>query len=164
MRPTRIAVLVGIAAGIAVLTFAVADAWDRNGVLPGVPTSAVITLLVLAVAVLATAIGLRVRLRNQRERRPGARPVDPLVAARAVVLAKASSVVGSVFVGLYLGYGAYLLLGYEVSARRRLAITCGLCVLAGLLLAASALFLERVCRLPPPGDEDDLEETRATNG
>jgi len=158
VRSTRVSVLLGIAAVTALLAFAGASIWDQYGVLPRAPVSAPFTLLALAAAVLATALALRNRLRQIRERRPGAKPLDPLVAARAVVLAKASSVVGSLFVGLYGGYGALLLKDLEIGPRRQTLIMCGLCVLAGLLLIAAALFLERVCRVPPPPkDEDDVE-------
>jgi hypothetical protein len=158
VKPTRVSVLLGIVVVTAALAFAGAVVWDEYGVVPRVPISAPITLLALATAVLATALALRNRLRQIRERRPGAKALDPLVAARAVVLAKASSVVGSLFVGLYGGYAAFLLNDLEVEPRRQTLIMCGLCVLTGLLLIAAALFLERVCRIPPPPkDETDVE-------
>jgi ABC-type enterochelin transport system permease subunit len=152
--------LLGIAALAAVLSVAVVRVWAAYSELPRVPVSAPITLIGLAVAVLATALALRSRLRAVRERRPDAKPVDPLVAARAVVLAKASALVGAVFVGIYLGYGAYLLRGLDFQQERGRLIMCGLCVLAGALLVAAALFLERVCRVPPPTQEPDDTEDR----
>jgi hypothetical protein len=158
VRPTRLSVLLLITGVTAVVAFAGIRVWDEYSELPGVPVSAPITLSALATAVLATALALRNRLRQWRERRPGARHLDPLVVARAAVLAKASSVVGSLFVGLYGGYGAYLLRDLELEPRRQRLVMCGLCVLAGLVLVVVALFLERVCRVPPPPkDEGDIE-------
>jgi uncharacterized SAM-binding protein YcdF (DUF218 family) len=120
--------------------------------LPRVPLSAPLVLLLLAAILLATALSMRSRLAAARDRRPDARPVNPLAAARAAVLAKASSPVGALVVGLYAGYGAYLLQEVEIAARRQLALLSGFAVLSGLALVAAALLLERVCRLPPPDE------------
>jgi Protein of unknown function (DUF3180) len=164
VKPTRLPVLLAIAATAAVLAFGVTRVWDHYGTLPGVPLSAPLTLLALAVAVLATALALRNRFRQVRERRPGARPLDPLVAARAAVLAKASSVVGAVFGGLYGGYAVHLLADLDVEPRRQRLLFCGLCVLAAALLVTAALFLERVCRVPPPSaDLEDVEDRPLIN-
>jgi hypothetical protein len=161
VKPTRFSALVGTAVICAVLSFAGVRLWDSYGALPEVPSSAPLTLFALAVVVAAAAVSLRGRLRAQRERRPGAKAVDPLVAARAVVLAKASSLVGSLFVGVYAGYALYLAGDLEVGPRRSRALVCLACVLAGLLLVAAALFLERVCRIPPSELEEDNPDEEA---
>ena len=151
MRPTRLPLLGGLAFLAAVVGWSGARLLESYGVpLPRVPASAPLVLVLLGAILLAFALSLRSRLAAQRERRPDARPVDPLAAARAAMLAQATSLVGALVVGIYVGYGAFLLGELEVGPRRSLAIAAGLTALAAAALVASALYLERVCRLPPP--------------
>ncbi len=158
MRSTRLEVLLGIAGATAVLGFGAMRLWDHLSSLPEVPSSAPLALLLLAVIVFAVALSLRAKLRQQRQRRSGAMLVDPLLAVRAVLLAKASSFAGSVVTGGYAGYGIYLLADLEVDGRRERAILCGLAAFAGGLLVVAALFLEHVCRVPPPSDELESDQ------
>ncbi|MFI8943298.1 DUF3180 domain-containing protein [Streptomyces syringium] len=154
MKQLRVSVLVGLFAVAGILSWAGARLWDSVGTLPSVPVAAPIVLAVIAVVLAATAFSLRSRLRAQRERRPGAKGVDPLLAARAVVFGQASALVASLVAGMYGGVGVFLLIdGLEVPARRDQAIYAGASVLAGACVVAAAFFLERVCKLP----EDDEE-------
>jgi MFS family permease len=152
----RIGTLVGLFASAAVLAWAGAGLWDSLGnTLPAVPLLAPVVLGLIAAALLAMALSLRSRLRAQRERRPDARPVDRMMAARAVVFGQASALVSAVVSGLYGGFGVFLVMHrLEVPNRRDQAIYAGIAVLAGIAVVATALFLERVCRLPD-GDGDD---------
>jgi hypothetical protein len=153
VTPTRLPVLGGVALVAAVVGWSGARLLEAYGVpLPRVPASAPLVLVLLGSILLAFALTLRTRLGAQRERRPDARPVDPLAAARAAMLAQATSLVGAMVVGVYVGYAAFLLGQLEIAPRRSLAIAAGLTALAGVALVASSLFLERVCRLPPPPD------------
>ena len=157
MRTLRIRTLVGIFVIAAVLSWAGARLWDTLGTLPGVPVAAPVVLALIAVALFATALSIRARLRAQRERRPGAKGVDPLAAARAVVFGQASALVASLVVGMYGGTGLFLVISkLDMEPRRQQAIYAGLAVIAGIAVVAAALFLERVCKLPededsPPG-------------
>ncbi|MEU2516682.1 DUF3180 domain-containing protein [Streptomyces syringium] len=154
MKQLRVSVLVGLFAVAGILSWAGARLWDSIGTLPSVPVAAPIVLAVIAVVLAATAFSLRSRLRAQRERRPGAKGVDPLLAARAVVFGQASALVASLVAGMYGGVGVFLLIdGLDVPARRDQAIYAGASVLAGACVVAAAFFLERVCKLP----EDDEE-------
>jgi hypothetical protein len=154
VTPTRWPVLAAIAAAAAVLGWTGAVLLVSLGQpLPRVPVSAPLVLLLLAAILLAMALSIRARLAAVRERRPDARPINPLLAARAAVMAKASSPVGALVVGLYAGYGGYLLQEVMIAARRQLALLCGFAVLAGVAVVAAALFLESVCRLPPPDEQ-----------
>jgi hypothetical protein len=104
---------------------------------------------------LATALSIRSRLRAQQERRPDARPVDRLMAARAVVFGHASALVSSIISGLYGGFGIYLVMErLDVPNRRDQAVYAGLAVLAGIAVIAAALFLQHVCRLPEGNGEN----------
>jgi hypothetical protein len=154
MKPTRPLALLALALGAGGIAYAGIKLWDSRGTPPGVPVLAPIVLLCLAAVALATALSLRARFKAQRARRVDARPVDPLTAARAVVFAKASSLVGSLVVGLYGGYALYLAGFLEVTERSAQARRCAFAVGAGVLLVAAALFLERVLRVPKDPEDD----------
>jgi Protein of unknown function (DUF3180) len=156
-------VLAGLTAVCAVLAFTALRFWQHLGSPPPVPLSAPITLAVLAAAVLGVALGLRARLNAYREARLRAmrgeprvdkrgrvpKAIDPLQAARALVLGKAAGLVGAVFGGVYGGYGLTLLGHLNIATDRSEALRCLLALLAGIALMAAALFLERVLRVPP---------------
>jgi hypothetical protein len=130
VRELRIRVLAGVFVVAGVLSWAGARLWNSVGTLPRVPLAAPIVLALIGVVLLSTALSIRARLKAQRERRPEAKGVDPLMAARAVVFGLES---------------------LDIPARRDQAIYAGFSVLAGIGVIAAAIFLERVCRLP----EDD---------
>ncbi|MFI5544976.1 DUF3180 domain-containing protein [Streptomyces sp. NPDC051815] len=154
MKQLRPAVLAGIFAVAGILSWAAARLWNAYGTLPGVPLAAPIVLGVIAVVLLATALSLRARLKAQRERRPGAKGVEPLMAARALVFGQASALVAALVAGMYGGVGVFLLTdALDVPARRDQAWYAGFSVLAGIAVIAAALFLEHVLKLPE--DEDD---------
>lgn len=151
MRPTSLRVLAALTAATGVLAWVVTWLLDRrNGTPPAVPWTAPGALFLLTVGVLATALALRARLAGA----PGTRPVNPFLAARMAVLAMASSRVGAIVTGLYAGYAGYLLPDLDREFRRAHAIIAGWAVLAGVLLVAAALFLERVCRIKGPPEDD----------
>lgn len=157
MKQLRPGVLAGLFIGAGMLSWAGARLWASIGTLPGVPLAAAIVLAAIAAILLATALSLRARLRAQRERRPQAKAVDPLMAARAVVFAQASALVASLVCGIYGGTGVYLLGYLDDPARRDQAIYAGFSVLAGIAVVAAAFFLERVCKLP---DDEDKNSTQ----
>ncbi|MEU2282331.1 DUF3180 domain-containing protein [Streptomyces sp. NPDC013178] len=159
MRELRIRLLAGVFVVAGVLSWAGARLWNSIGTLPSVPLAAPIVLAVIAVILLATALSLRARLKAQRERRPEAKGVDPLMAARAVVFGQSSALVAALVAGMYGGTGVFLLESLDIPARRDQAIYAGFSVLAGVAVIAAALFLERVCRLP----EDDDNNTGAAS-
>ena len=151
MRELRIRVLAGVFVVAGVLSWAGARLWNSIGTLPSVPLAAPIVLALIAVVLLATALSLRGRFKAQRERRPEAKGVDPLMAARAVVFGQASALVAALVSGMYGGTGVFLLESLDIPARRDQAIYAAFAVLAAVAVIAAAVFLERVCRLP----EDD---------
>ncbi|MEW2615413.1 DUF3180 domain-containing protein [Streptomyces sp. NPDC047880] len=154
MRELRIRVLAGVFVVAGVLSWAGARLWNSVGTLPSVPLAAPIVLAVIAVVLLATALSIRSRLKAQRERRPEAKGVDPLMAARAVVFGHASALVAALVAGMYGGTGVFLLESLDIPARRDQAIYAGLSVLAGIGVIAAAIFLERVCKLPEDDEND----------
>lgn len=152
MKELRIRVLAGVFVVAGVLSWAGARLWNSVGTLPSVPVAAPIVLALIAVVLLATALSLRARLRAQRERRPGAKGVDPLMAARAVVFGQASALVAALVAGMYGGTGVFLLELLDLPARRDQALYAAFSVVAGIGVIAAAMFLERVCKLPEDDD------------
>ena len=132
MRELRIKLLAGVFVVAGVLSWAGARLWNSVGTLPSVPLAAPVVLALIAVVLLATALSLRARLKAQRERRPGAKGVDPLMAARAVVFGQASALVAALVAGMYGGTGVFLLESLDIPARRDQAIYAGFSVLAGI--------------------------------
>jgi hypothetical protein len=162
VKQLRIRVLLGLFVVAGVVSWAGARLWDTLGSLPSVPVAAPIVLALIAVVLAATALSLRARLRAQRERRPGAKGVDPLVAARAVVFGQASALVAALVSGMYGGVGVFLLMEQlDVPARKDQAIYAAASVLAGAAVVAAAFFLERVCKLPEDDDTDTGNEPGA---
>ncbi|MGX1271518.1 hypothetical protein RKD18_004712 [Streptomyces phaeoluteigriseus] len=125
MRELRIRMLAGVFVVAGVLSWAGARLWNSVGTLPSVPLAAPIVLAVIAAVLLATALSIRARLKAQRERRPEAKGVDPLMAARAVVFGQASALVAALVSGMYGGVGAFLLESLDIPARRDQAIYAG---------------------------------------
>ncbi|MFE6226674.1 MULTISPECIES: DUF3180 domain-containing protein [unclassified Streptomyces] len=151
MKQLRLKVLAGLFVAAGILSWGGARLWNSVGTLPSVPLAAPVVLAVIAVVLTATALSLRARLKAQRERRPGAKGVEPLMAARAVVFGQASALVAALVAGLYGGVGVFLLGSLDVPARRDQALYAAAAVAAAFAVIAAALFLERVCKLP----EDD---------
>ncbi|MFB7517481.1 DUF3180 domain-containing protein [Streptomyces sp. NPDC056144] len=149
MKQLRLKVLTGLFLAAGVLSWGGTRLWDSVGTLPSVPVAAPIVLAVIAVVLTATALSLRSRLKAQRERRPGAKGVEPLMAARAVVFGQASALVAALVAGMYAGTAVHLLASLgDNPARRDQALYAGLATAAGIAVIAAALFLERVCKLP----------------
>ncbi|HXV93926.1 MAG TPA: DUF3180 domain-containing protein [Pseudonocardia sp.] len=149
MTPTRVRDLLGYAAVTAVVVHLVVRL--TYGSLPDFPLLAGITLGVLGGAEAIAGGALRARIR----RRPGTEPVDPLVAARAVVLAKASSLAGAIVAGAWAGLLAYALpRAGELTAARGDAAAAGVGLVCALGLVAGALWLEYCCRTPDDRDAD----------
>jgi hypothetical protein len=159
VRELRIRVLAGVFVVAGILSWAGARLWNSVGTLPSVPLAAPVVLALIAVVLTATALSLRGRFKAQRERRPEAKGVDPLMAARAVVFGQASALVAALVAGMYGGTGVFLLELLDIPARRDQAIYAGFSVVAGIAVIVAAVFLERVCRLP----EDDEHNNGAAS-
>ena len=149
MRPTSLRLLAGLALLVGAVVYAVVV--GSYGDLPLVPLVAPATIAFLGLAELLTATSVRARL----QRRPGTTRIDPLIVARLVALAKASSVGGALVLGAYGGILAYTLQELGNPSKAHDAAASGLGVGASLLLLLAALLLERVCRVPGPPDDDN---------
>ena len=151
MGPTRISTLVVAGLAAAAVAWLLISSFYYD-VAPNLPWLPVITLATLAVLEGYAAVNTR----NRIERRPGRDPVNPLLVARFVVLAKASALAGAIFAGFYAGVTAWLFIERTNAAvGDRPAAGAGL--LASLALVAGALWLERSCRVPEKEDDEDRE-------
>jgi putative Ca2+/H+ antiporter (TMEM165/GDT1 family) len=159
LGPTSPATL--IVAGLAAAALAWLLVSGFYGDIPALPFLPAVIVAALAVLEGFLAFNTKARI----ERRPGHDRVDPLAVARYVVLAKASSLAGSIFAGFYAGALVWLL-----AERSRSEATSAIShdtpraiagVVAALALVATALWLERSCRVPKrPEDEPDGEGRR----
>jgi len=125
------------------------------GDLPPIPRLAGVTLLVLAVVEAALGASLRARIRDRDRAR---RPVQPLTAARAVALAKASSLLGAIMLGAWLAMLAYVL-PRRAELTAAAADTPGVIIGVGcsVVLIAAALYLEWCCQTPHDQDNQPPE-------
>jgi hypothetical protein len=154
--PTRLRDLLAIAVIAAGFSWLGLQEW--YGELPRLRWFVPLSLAVLAGAEALAGTQLRARIR----RRPGTEPVQPLVAARSLALAKASAIVGAAMTGLWSGVLLFTVRRLDdLPAARNDARTGVIGVLAALVLVAAALWLEFCCRTPEPPDE---RTDRAPNG
>ncbi|MGQ0576454.1 MAG: DUF3180 domain-containing protein [Pseudonocardia sp.] len=151
--PTRVRDLLVVALVVALLAnLAVRLSY---GALPAFPPLAGATLAVLGVAEAIGGNGLRARIR----RRPGTRPVAPLVAARALLVAKASALAGAVMAGMWTGLLAHVLPRTgELAAAAGDTAAAAVGLGCALVLVAGALWLEHCCRAP---DDDGADNGRS---
>lgn len=120
------------------------------GDVPTFPQLAGTTLLAFAIAEVVLGNALRARI----QQRPGSRPVQALTAAKAVVLAKASSLAGAITGGGWLGVLAYVLpLRSELASAASDTVTASIGLVCAAALVAAALWLEHCCRTPDDPDD-----------
>jgi len=153
LRPTNPATLVVAGLLSAATAWFVISTWYGN--MPALPWIPALTLGLLALAELVLANNTRARI----ARKPGRPPVEALLVARYVVLAKASSLAGSIFAGFTGG----LLVWLSMERVRLTAAANDLPPAIGafatsLMLIAAALWLEYACRVPKQPDDKDEQE------
>ncbi|MEJ5914000.1 DUF3180 domain-containing protein [Pseudokineococcus sp. 1T1Z-3] len=149
MTPTRWTTPVVVALLAGVVGLAAAGPLERLGLpLTRLPWTAVVAVLVLAVVTLGLGWPVRQWNRGRRDR-----PLDPLRAARTVVLGQASALAGSALLGWYVGQVLYLLPEVAYPLQQRSAINLTIAALASAVLLVAGLLVERWCRLPE--DDDD---------
>jgi hypothetical protein len=148
MRPTRWYVLAGACIAAGAVAYLVTRAYYTD--MPSPSLFAQASLFILAIAEAYTATMTKARL----EGRQGTRPVDPLVVARLVALAKASSIVGALAAGGYAGFLGWVAQLTSTSAGEDVR-TAAVGIASGLALVAAALYLEWIGRVPEDDDRDE---------
>ncbi|WP_018683834.1 DUF3180 domain-containing protein [Actinokineospora enzanensis] len=125
--------------------------------LPTLPRLGGVTLLVLAVVEALFGFGLRARIRG----RSPERPVQPLTAARAVALAKASSLLGALMLGAWLGVLGYVAPeSVDIQAARHDLQSAVIGAVCAAALIGAALWLEACCKTPDDPDEQHRDPIR----
>lgn len=156
MRPTRQGPLLAAAAAIAVVTGVLLRVWSGQGrELPAAPWTTPAVMLLMAFAVLSAGLPVRRWTRGSRTR-----PLDPLRAARTVVLAKAAQYAGALLTGWYAGQALALVTTLDVGARRSLLVRVLVTAAAAIAVWFIGWLTERFCRVDRR-DEDDRRPPRA---
>lgn len=156
MRRTRLSMLVAlfvVAASIGWGLSVIIDAWIGR-VVP-VPWLAAATMWILALALALWALMSRPRLL----RKPGVRPLPPLVAARTAALAMSASRAGVLVAGIYAGVAIGAFPMRDTPAGSSTMWAALITALGSIAVAAVALWLERMCLIK---SERDPNEPRGT--
>ena len=148
MSPTSARLLLTLGVVSAVGGWVLADLVDEiAGRSVPVAWTAPATLFILAAALFFWALGTRKRLRDGS--------VDPFIAARTAALAMAASRTGAIATGVYAGFLVWFAGQWFIVAARERGLASLAAVVAGLLVIAAALWLERICRIKGDGDDED---------
>lgn len=148
VRPTNPATLV--VAGLVAAALSWLGISNYYSVIPDLPWLPPLTVAALAVLEISAAVSTKARI----DRRPGRERVDPLLVARFVVLAKASSLAGAIFAGAYGGAMVWLFIERQRLAHAAADLAPAVAgFVASTALVVAALLLERACRVPGKPDE-----------
>lgn len=149
MRPTRSWPLVAISVAIAILSGVTLRAWSAQGhELPALPWAAPGVMALMAIAVLVAGIPVRRWTRGTRTT-----PLDPLVATRTVVLAKAAQYAGSLLSGWYAGQALALISTMDVQSRRSMLLRAVVSTVTALAVWVTGWLVERFCRVDLGGGQ-----------
>jgi hypothetical protein len=144
-KPLHLLLLAGLGAVILWLVETALTASGRAVVIPPITLAA--ALVLIGVIIVVMALPVRKVARGDRTAR-----VDPFYATRVVMLAKASSLGGSLLSGAGLGIIGYLLSRPVLPALNSITMAVAATVGAILLLVAG-LIAEHMCTIPPDDDE-----------
>jgi Protein of unknown function (DUF3180) len=155
VTPTRPRTLVAVAVVCALVAWLVFRTSYAG--LPQLPWTAAPALLVLGIAEAITGWNLRAKILGRRR---DDKPLAPIGVARAVALAKASSLVGTVFAGFAAGSLIYTLGLLNLPVASHDAVSAAITLVSAVTLVAGALYLEHCCRAPSGDGQDGNDEQR----
>jgi len=153
MTPARIWTAILTAFVATAVAWVALDTWTGSGNNPpplGWP--AVAGTLALVAVLIGAGLQVRQWIRGSGERR-----VDPLLAARIAVLAKAGAYCGAVLVGWYLGQ-ALDIYPDLVGMRRDRFIVALVAAASAVALSAAGFVVQHWCRVPPGDDQNGLSD------
>jgi len=119
------------------------------------PLTLAITLTLIGLVVVGFALPVRRAVRDRENHQ-----VDPFYATRVVVLAKASSIAGSLLFGATVAIVGYLLTRSVIAGVGSI-FTSGAAVLGSVVLLVCGLVAENMCSIPPD-DKDKGDSNPAT--
>jgi hypothetical protein len=144
MRPVRARTLLLVSAVVLGLGWMILELWTTgDGTFLPLPVTAAVGGYLLAVVVILVGIPVRRWARGDRSR-----PLNPLAAARTVVLARAAAYAGAVLAGWYLAQGLALLPDLVGTRLERFWVAMVASV-GAVLLGTAGLLVQRWCRVPP---------------
>lgn len=147
MTPARIVTALLIALVSVTVCWVGLDIWTGSGGNPlPLSWSAVVGTVALVAVVIAAGLPVRRWVHGRRDR-----ALDPLVAARTAVLAKASAYGGAALIGWYLSQGL-LLLPDLVGERRERFIVALVASAAAAGVSVAGFVVQQWCRIPPDDD------------
>ncbi|GLY27547.1 DUF3180 domain-containing protein [Kineosporia sp. NBRC 101731] len=154
MRGARISTTLLIGVVSSVVCWVLLDSWTGQGnTAPPLSWTAVFGTVALVVVVIAAGLPMRRWQRTVPGERVGMkRRIDPLVAARTAVLAKAAAYGGALILGWYLGQ-ALILLPDLVGDRLGRFVLAMIAAGSAVALSAAGFVVQRWCRVPPDDDE-----------
>lgn len=160
MRTIRPAWLVAISIVLAVLGFVATELTSRASLpLPVLPLNSLITMGLIVVVCLV--LGLKVRRWRDGNRE---KTLDPLMAARTVVLAQACAYAGAVLFGWHTG----ILMDQlpTISMRIDLGVIWQMVALmaGALVMVVIGVIVERFCKLPPEDTEPPVKPRTKREG
>ncbi|MCL2595075.1 MAG: DUF3180 domain-containing protein [Promicromonosporaceae bacterium] len=144
MRRTPVHVVLAVFAFVTLLGLALRRPLEDQGWRLA-PHSWVEHAAILALAGLVFWLGWTVRA-FQLGRKPN---LDPIRAARTLVLAKAAAITGAILGGRYLAAILGNLDHLDIYAQRNRAIAAGIALFCCVVLTVVGLIVERFCELPP---------------
>lgn len=145
MRTIKPLWLVATAVVLAMIAWVTATLTTRASMaLPVLPMSSLITMGLIAVV--CFFLGLRVKRWRDGKRE---KAIDPLLAARTLILAQACAYAGAVLVGWHAGIFIDIL--PSLAMRSDFGIVWEIAALAGggIIMVAVGVIVERFCRIPP---------------
>jgi hypothetical protein len=156
MKRTRPTSLIGLGVLGLVVGFLGEFAAAGSGLAVFVPPLTLpITLVAVAIIVVAFAIPIRRSVRGRSSRR-----IDPFQATRIVVLAKACGLSGALLTGAGVGILLFILTRDVLPASNAVLLTA-LGLAGAVVLLIAGLVAEFFCTLPPDDKDDDPEAARA---
>lgn len=123
---------------------------NQGHLLPTVSWFAAALLLAIAALVVSAGVPIRRFLKGE-----ATKSLNPLRAARTLVLAQAASLTGAAALGWYAAQALVLLPDLDIGFNRALLLRLLVACVAALVLIAAGLWTQRMCRVQPPADDDE---------